>query len=188
MPQDLTDDKSTLVKVMAWCRQATSHYLSQCWPRSLSLYGVTRPQCVNWAMSRRANAHQWTQTITQHMAVPHWIMTGLSLNHWGRMTHICVSKPPIICSNNVLSPGRRQAIFWTNAGVLLIGPLRTNSSEILIQENTFENVIWKWRPFFLGLNVVKKFGIYCNISDGVYRGPGYWNKSITYKLGCGDVF
>ena len=42
MSLDLTDDKSTLVKVMAWCRQATSHYLSQCWPRSLSPYGVTR--------------------------------------------------------------------------------------------------------------------------------------------------
>ena len=46
-PQDLTDDKSTLVQVMAWCRQATSHYLSQCWPSSLSPYGVTRPQWVN---------------------------------------------------------------------------------------------------------------------------------------------
>ena len=39
-------DKSTLVQVMAWCRQATSHYLSQCWPRSMLLYGITRPQCV----------------------------------------------------------------------------------------------------------------------------------------------
>ena len=47
MPQDLTDDKSTLVQVMAWCRQATSHYLGQCWPRSLPPYGVTRPQWVN---------------------------------------------------------------------------------------------------------------------------------------------
>ena len=47
-PLDLTDDKSPLVQVMAWCRQATSHYLSQCWPRSLSSYGVTRPQWVNW--------------------------------------------------------------------------------------------------------------------------------------------
>ena len=46
MSLDLTDDKSTLVQVMAWCRQATSHYLSQCWPRSLSPYGVTRPQWV----------------------------------------------------------------------------------------------------------------------------------------------
>ena len=51
MSLDLTDDKSTLVQVMAWCRQATSHYLSQCWPRSLSPYGVTRPQLVNFAMS-----------------------------------------------------------------------------------------------------------------------------------------
>ena len=47
MPLDLTDDKSTLVQVMAWCRQATSHYLSQCWPRSMSPNGVTRPQWVN---------------------------------------------------------------------------------------------------------------------------------------------
>ena len=44
MSMDLTDDKSTLVQVMAWCRQATSHYLSQCWPRSMTLCGVTRPQ------------------------------------------------------------------------------------------------------------------------------------------------
>ena len=43
----LTDDMSTLVQVMAWCRQATSHCLSQCWPRSMLPYGVTRPQWVN---------------------------------------------------------------------------------------------------------------------------------------------
>ena len=46
MPQNPSDDKSTLVQVMAWCRQAASHYLSQCCPRSLSPYGVTRPQWV----------------------------------------------------------------------------------------------------------------------------------------------
>ena len=43
---DFTVDQSTLVQVMAWCCQATSHYLSQCWPRSLSPYGITRPQWV----------------------------------------------------------------------------------------------------------------------------------------------
>ena len=47
MSLDFTDDQSTLVQVMARCRQATSHYLSQCWPRFLSPYGVTRPQWVN---------------------------------------------------------------------------------------------------------------------------------------------
>ena len=38
----------------------------------------------------------------------------------------------IIGSNNGLSPVQRQAIIWTNAGILLIGPLDTNFSEILI--------------------------------------------------------
>ena len=47
MPWHLTDEKSTLVQVMAWYRQATSHYLSQCWPISMSPYGVARPQRVN---------------------------------------------------------------------------------------------------------------------------------------------
>ena len=46
MPQHVTDHKSTLVQVMAWYHQAASHYLSQCWPRSLSPYDVTRPQWV----------------------------------------------------------------------------------------------------------------------------------------------
>ena len=46
MSLDLTNDKSILVKVMAWCRQATSHYLSQCWSRSLSPYGITRPHSI----------------------------------------------------------------------------------------------------------------------------------------------
>ena len=35
-----TFDKTTLVQVMAWCHQAPSHYLSQCWPRSMSPYGA----------------------------------------------------------------------------------------------------------------------------------------------------
>ena len=43
---NLTNEKSVLVQVMVWCRQATSHYLSQCWHRYMSPYGVTRPQRV----------------------------------------------------------------------------------------------------------------------------------------------
>ena len=47
MPQNIFDDQSTLVQVMAWRRQATSHNLSQCCPRSISPYYVTRPQSVD---------------------------------------------------------------------------------------------------------------------------------------------
>ena len=46
MLQNLTYENSALVQVMAWCHQATSHYLNQCWPRSISLYGVNRLQWV----------------------------------------------------------------------------------------------------------------------------------------------
>ena len=54
------------------------------------------------------------------------------LTHWGRVMHICVGKLALIGSDNGLSPRRRQAIIWTNAGITLIGPLGTNFSENLI--------------------------------------------------------
>ena len=46
MSLDLPNDNSILVQIMAWCRQATNHYLSLCWPRSMSPYGVTKPLWV----------------------------------------------------------------------------------------------------------------------------------------------
>ena len=47
MSLDFTNDQTTLVQAMAWCRQATSHYLNQCWPRPPLPYGVTRSEWVN---------------------------------------------------------------------------------------------------------------------------------------------
>ena len=68
------------------------------------------------------------------------------LTHRGRVMHICIGNLAIIGSDNGLSPGG-QAIFWANAGILLIGPLGTKCSEILIEiyifslKNTFEIVV-----------------------------------------------
>ena len=91
-----------------------------------------------------------------------------SLTHWGRATHICVSKLTIIASNNGLSPG--QAIIWNNAGILSIGFLGTNFSEILIESLTYsfkkmrvKASSAKWRPSFLGLNVLS--GLYSRMYD-----------------------
>ena len=79
------------------------------------------------------------------------------------MTHICVGNLTIIGSDNGLSPVRRQAIIWTNAGILLIGPLGTNFSEIVIGIQTFsfkkmrlKVSFAKWRLFCLGLNELKR--------------------------------
>ena len=75
---------------------------------------------------------------------------------------MCICLLTIIGSFNGLSPSRRQAIIWTNAEILSIGPLKTYHSEIFIdiqilyfiQENAFENVVSKMAAFFLGLNVL----------------------------------
>ena len=55
------------------------------------------------------------------------------LTHWGRVTHICVSKLTIIGSDNGLSPDRLQAIIWTNAGIMLICPVGKKINAILIE-------------------------------------------------------
>ena len=86
---------------------------------------------------------------------------GAVLTHWGRVTHICVDNLTIIGSDNGLSPGWRQAITWTSVVILLIGPLGTNFSEMLIEIHTFsfkkihlKMSSGEWRPFCLGLNVL----------------------------------
>ena len=79
--------------------------------------------------------------------------------------HICVGKLTIIGSDNGMLPGRRQAIIWTNAGILLIEPLGTNFGEILIgikifsfKKMSLKMSSAKWRPFSLGLNVLRYIG------------------------------
>ena len=83
------------------------------------------------------------------------------LTHWGWVTHICVGNLTIIGPDNGLSPVPRQAIIWTNAWILLIGPWGTNFCEILIGIQAFsfkkmhlKRSSAKWHPFCLGLNVL----------------------------------
>ena len=90
------------------------------------------------------------------------------LTHWGRVTHIWVGNLTIIGPDNGLSPDRRQAIIWTNADILLIGPLGTNFSEVSIEIQTFSfkrNHLKvssaKWRPFCLGFNVLTLAKLCC---------------------------
>ena len=89
------------------------------------------------------------------------------LTHWGRVTHICIGNLTIIGSDNGLSPGRRQAITWTNVGILLIGPLGTNFNEMVIEIYTFsfkkihlKMSSGKWQPFCLGLNVLNQVTVH----------------------------
>ena len=99
------------------------------------------------------------------------------LTHWGRVTHICVGNLNTIGSDNGLSPGRHQAITWTNVGILLIGPLWTNFSELFIEILTFsfkkihlKMSSGKWWPFCLGLNVLKLISMLCLVSRTRFTG------------------
>ena len=99
----------------------------------------------NLSMSRVKTSQLYM--ITVDSSFPHiqqtktplnrWDLPKFFLTDWGQVTHICIVKLTIIGSDNGLSPGQRQSILWTNAGILLIGPLGTNFSEISIGIQTF---------------------------------------------------
>ena len=107
MSLDFTDDQSTLVQVMAWCRQAPSQYLSQCWPSSMSPYGVTRPQWVKFLCHDQikilyhfynSSFPEWwclTKEISLSL-IPHktyWITKILYLRAWPRMLASIKTRP-----------------------------------------------------------------------------------------------
>ena len=113
--------------------------------------------------------------IAQKILLGSLLLVVISLTHWGRVTHIFVSKLTIIGSDNGLSPERRQAIIWTSAGILLIGPLGTNFNEILIEIQTFSLKKMRLKmssakccPFRLGLNVLMNAEIRAWISDYIH--------------------
>ena len=141
----------------------------------VNLIILSDTKCKNWPLHCINNDACACVTSSRYLVKSHINLLRQS------DAYICVSKQTIIGSYNGLSPGRRQAIIWTNAGILLIGPLGTNFREILIGIQTFsfkkihlKMSSAKWRPFCLGLNVLKpgsgnEFGTCtCNVVAMVY--------------------
>ena len=81
---------------------------------------------ILWNLDRTISA--WVHNTVSVDGLKPWYFSSKNstLTHWGQVTHICVRKLIIIGSDNGLSPGRRQAIIWTNAGILSIEPLGIN--------------------------------------------------------------
>ena len=108
-----------------------------------------------------------TFVITQNAVDIPWELFYWTL--WGLVTHICISNLTIIGSDNSLSSGQRQAIIYTNAGILLIRTLGKKFSEILSEISTFsfkkmhlKMSSGKWPPSCLGLNVLRfQGGVFC---------------------------
>ena len=96
---DLSDDKSTLVQVMAWCCQATSHYLNQCWPRSLLPYGVIKPQLDESTARRQLKSPQSLPGRSIHLTlVTKWSWSWSWMTYCHLLCAMSIS-PPILRYN-----------------------------------------------------------------------------------------
>ena len=135
----------------------------------------------SYSDDKHLTRHPWKWIIrcpfsAQNLISHDELLTALNrlLTQGGRVTHICVSKLTITCSDNGLLPGQHQAIIWTNAGILFIGSLGTNFSEIPIKIYIFsfkkmhlKMLSGKWQSHCLGLNVLSFcwFGAPCCSCD-----------------------
>ena len=91
--------------------------------------------------------------FNQLMRVP------VQLTHWGRVTHTCIGNLTIIGPDNALSPGRRQAITWTNAGLLLTGQQNSMKSQSKFTHFHSRKCIWKCRVGNIG-HIVSAWCVY----------------------------
>ena len=141
----VTDHHSSVKKLMADRFKDTLHYFDV-WHLAKG-----KLMCAWW--------HHDMEMLSVQLAICDYLPKGPvmwcfnSLTHWGRVTHICISKLTIIHSDNGLLPGRRQNLIWTNAKILWIGHLGTNFSENLIGIKHFHS---------------RKCTLHCRLRNGVH--------------------
>ena len=154
MPQDLTKDKSALVQVMAWCSQPASHYPNQYWQSSVTSYGITRPQWVNYREASRVEGvplHDIEFGLLQHeciIAFWEFIIKSsrpsdvyMRQRIWSTVVQIIVCR---LVGAKPLSEVLNQC--WNIVDLNLRNRLQWNLkriSYIFIQANAFENAVWE---------------------------------------------
>ena len=148
-------------------------------------------ELYRWVNARKTHWSCNTLTLTHRYGIYYEILgytmkycdisylPSTNLIYWGWVTHICLGKIIIIGSDNGLSPGRRQAIIWTNAAIFLIGLLGTNFSEIL-KKIRLKMSSAKCQPFCFGLTVLISGKVDLPI-DFCHLNGSY---SITRKCQC----
>ena len=161
MSLDLTDDKSALVQIMAWCRQATSHYLSQCWPRPMSPYGVTRPEWVNhwgWVThicDSKQECHQLTLLLVACLVQAIiWTNAGLLL----------------------IEPSR------INLREIPIKIKTFSCKKICLKMSSI-----KWLSFCPGLNVLIHWGLVTPFGDIDLGCSCTWQRSLSCETNTGAI-
>ena len=159
---------------------------ASCWTSKLCLSDAEPQSYAGLMLSHQVIPASWSAAHAEPLSYD-----CLMLTHWGRVTHLCASKLTTIGSDNGLSPGRRQAIIWTNDGILLIRTLGTIFSEILSEIHSF----WfkkmhlkmssaKWRLFLLGLIELTHWGWdkMAAISQTTFSIAFSWMKWYEFRL------
>ena len=137
-PQNLTDDKSTLVQVMAWCRQATSHYLSQCWARSPMPYGVTRPQWVKYYTCTIYLMRIKVYHESDFVLIWIWILKWLNSSLWFYFPY-CLT-----------APSHHLNLCWlvTNEIIRNTSQCVSCGNTLHVNKNAFKDYMWKGKVTF----------------------------------------
>ena len=137
-----------------------SHHLNQCW--LIDNWSMRNKIMIFFYFNQNTIIFIHKDTFANIICIMAGALFRLdALTHWGWVMHMSLSKSNTIDSYSGLSPGRCQSIIWTNVGILLVWPLGTNFSEMLLEIQTFpfmkmhlKMLSVKWRQFYLGLNVL----------------------------------
>ena len=94
---------------------------------------------VTWVLVLKLYTHMslGKYTLTHYDALRSML---IFVTHWGHLTHICIGDSTIIVSDNGLSPNRRQAIFWTEMGILMKFQAKFKN---LHSWDIFQKVLWQ---------------------------------------------
>ena len=139
---------------MTWCRQAASHYLSQCLPKSMSPYGVTRPQWLTftcWIVLQNINMYVYSWSL--EFGTVRWnCALEATLQHLHNCFHYCW------CPRGT----KRQALFQYKDTV--------SSTWIPIIKNT---VLWSSYPYIANRHAWKD-DFYMEAEPRVSASTWYW--------------
>ena len=124
--------KSKLVQAVAWHHQATGHCLSQCWPSSISPYGVTDPQWVNCLKCSHGGI-LW----------PFFISLSINL-----ISLSCLGSPSIFLFSSQVDPAMFQTwVPWGRCPAYVGGVLVTLSDRLFpsVPVSLHHRCVWRGR-------------------------------------------
>ena len=154
---------------MAWCRQASSHYLNPCWPRTLPPYGITRPYWVSLQ-----GAHKRHYTACQWGCYMGWLLCIITRAD----SRLAPSQWETLLQSNALSHwlgANLESALHYNDATRALWNLKLLSTRLLVEADIKGNIkAPHYRPFVRGIHRWP--------GDSPHKGP------VTQKsVSCQDV-